>query len=147
MTTLVLMMQESVDPDLRKNIAKALQALIEKHGGRRSELVERYGMHKSQISNVINRGLAPRIEMLVQIRAGLGWSLDEICGLEPLHREAERYLAQQKKEVVPPPPKPTTLPPTGNSRSIPQEGVTRPTTMQPTGERRASNKRQKRSSR
>lgn len=122
MSTLFLMRQDSIDPKVRAKIAAALQTLIERRGSR-AAVAEECDMHGSQISEVLNRGRAPRIESLIAMREGLGWSLDEICGLEPMHREAERYLAKQKKE---PAGARAVTPTQGNSLPLAEEAMTRP---------------------
>lgn len=67
------------DPKVRRAIANAVLELVEQEGGR-GEVTRKYKIHGSQISDIVNDGRAPRVELLIKLADALGRSVDSILG-------------------------------------------------------------------
>lgn len=55
-----------------------LQAVLREEGRRQSWLAERVGVHESEISRIVNRGLIPSDAVKQSIADALGKSVDEL---------------------------------------------------------------------
>ena len=80
-------------------VAEAMREIVKQEGGKARNVTEKWGIHGSQISEIINKGRAPRIETLIRMREALARPIDEILGLPPLAEKVDQRVEKLEREV------------------------------------------------